>query len=373
MSDKAKILIVDDDAVMRQVLRRDLEKEGYQVSTLEDARTLPERLREFSPDLLLLDVILPGVTGTEACRNLRMDRQFRDLPVIMLTALSRPTDVVSGLESGANDYIAKPVNGDELRARVATHLRHSRMARELVSVEKQLSLGRLTAGLCHEVNNPLTVVLGQLELLGNLLSDDKHKRYAKLAHESAKRIQKLVKAMRDYSEPVIHAWKECDINGVVENAISIASLAWSSGGTIQLERRLCEDLPNVLGDQEKLQQVFINFLMNASQVMAGGGTIVASTGVKDGQVFAAITDTGRGIAKAHLDRIFDPFWTTKDNWNSPGLGLSVARRIVEEHNGRIEVVSEEGKGSTFSVILPEASKAVRPPAIVVEKGPVNGL
>jgi two-component system NtrC family sensor kinase len=122
-------------------------------------------------------------------------------------------------------------------------------------------------------------------------------------------------------------------------------------------------MPRVPGPPEKLQQVYINILTNASQVMPEGGTIVTETGYVQSEspwVYARISDTGKGIAEVNLARIFDPFWTTKENWQSPGLGLSVARRIVDEHRGQIQVESKEGQGSTFKILLPPVTLAAAP-------------
>lgn len=356
---KPRILVVDDDVVIREILKKELVGQGYEVRDLSDGRQAFSTAADWHPDLILLDVILPGIKGTQVCEGLHSHSSTRHIPVVMLTSLDRPTDVVAGLEAGAVDYICKPFNALELRARVATHLRTSRMLREMVDLEKHLSLGRLTSGLCHEVNNPLTVVMGQLEMLGNEIKDPRHAKFVRLAYESSRRIQRLVQGLREYAEPLVRQRESCDINAVVEKAISIAALGWARN-PVQLEARLGNGLPHVSGDPEKLQQVFINILTNAHQVMPEGGTIVAETGLvhtSTDWVFTRITDTGKGISEVNISRIFDPFWTTKENWQSPGLGLSVARRIVDEHQGQIEVESKEGEGSTFKVLLPPVAAA----------------
>ena len=363
---KGRIMVVDDDNVIREILKKELDLQGYEVRDLADGRQAFSMAAEWRPDLILLDVILPGIKGTQICEGLRSHDSTRHIPVIMLTSLDRPTDIVAGLEAGAVDYICKPFNALELRARIATHIRTSRLIRQMVDLEKHLSLGRLTSGLCHEVNNPLTVVMGQLEMLGNEIKEPRPAKMVRLAYESSRRIQRLVQGLREYADPLVRSREACDINAVVEKAISIAALGWSRN-PIQLEARLTSGLPRVSGDPEKLQQVFINILTNAHQVMPSGGVIVAETGLVHTSfgsqsigtpsagadwVFTRITDTGKGISEVNIPRIFDPFWTTKENWQSPGLGLSVARRIVDEHHGQIQVESKEGEGSTFKVLLP---------------------
>src|SRR5205823_5170652 len=127
----------------------------------------------------------------------------------------------------------------ELRARVATQLRNRKVLSRMVQIEKALSLGRITAGLCHEINNPLHVVMGRMEMLLRLNLEDKQKRHAELAMENCRRIQKLIKAMREYAEPVVHAKDACNLNTIIESAISIASLTWGEKN-IELRKNLME-------------------------------------------------------------------------------------------------------------------------------------
>lgn len=354
MDNPARILIIDDDRLMREILSRTLRKQGYSVVTTTSGDEGLASLEKDPYDLVLCDVIMPGMDGIEVCRRLRARAAFRSLPIILLTALSKVEDVVRGLEAGANDYLGKPFHEAELLARIVAHLIHRRVREETVSLEKHLSLGRLTGGLCHEINNPLTVVLGHIEML---LMDETHprkRRLMTLASENAKRIQRLVQLMRQYAEPVVHERVPCDLNRVIQNALSIASLGWSSS-KVRLQCQFTTPLPSVLADEERLQQVFLNLLVNAHQFSPPDGEVLLSTAVANltGEwVWGEVSDRGKGIPRENIGRIFDPFWTTKDNWQSPGLGLAVARRIVEEHQGRIEVESAPGQGARFRVLLP---------------------
>jgi len=350
----ARILAVDDDKIISKALEKLLQHEGYEVILASDGESGLRRAREDDPDLILLDVVMPGKSGIEVCEELRRDRRTREKPILMLTSLKSPQDVVLGLRAGANDYVSKPFNAEELRARIATQLRNQRVLQRMVQIEKALSLGRITASLCHEINNPLHVVMGRLEMLLRQELDEKQTRYAQLALENARRIQKLIKYMREYAEPSVHSKDACDINDIIESAISIASLTWGKK-EIQLEKEFGKDIPPVIGDREKLQQVFINLITNAEQVMPDGGQLTLRTSAgPDRTIQASVTDSGKGIPKENLERVFDPFFTTKENWTSPGLGLSVARRIIEELEGTIAISSEEGKGATVEISLPMA-------------------
>lgn len=356
VSQNAKILAVDDDKIIGAVLKKILVTEGYDVVVAQSGEEGLEKAMHVDPDLILLDVVLPGQSGIDVCKRLRMEKNTRETPILMVTSLNSPEDVVQGLRAGANDYVSKPFNADELRARVATQLRNRKVLSRMVQIEKALSLGRITAGLCHEINNPLHVVMGRMEMLMRQPLDEKQKRHAELALENCRRIQKLIKAMREYAEPVVHSKDAVNLNTIIESAVSIASLTWGEK-KIDLEKNLLEPAPAVIADREKLQQVFINLITNAEQVMPNGGVLQLTTRISEenpNQVVATVSDTGKGIAKENLEKIFDPFFTTKENWTSPGLGLSVARRIVEELEGRIEAASEEGRGATLIVTLPMA-------------------
>jgi signal transduction histidine kinase len=244
----------------------------------------------------------------------------------------------------------------ELEARVEARTRELKEAQaQLVQAQKLAALGQLGAGVAHEINNPLGGVIGHVQLL---LADHGpgDKDHDALTHieEGARRasqvVQNLLRFSVQHKEPVRTA---VDINKLVKDTLSLTSSVLGEQH-ITLDLKLDGATPRLRADAGQIGQVLLNLVANARTAMPKGGTLTVRTEKADGQVQLAVADTGRGIDPAIRERIFEPFFTTKDEWNNVGLGLSVSWRIVGEHGGRIEVESQVGRGSTFTVWLPSA-------------------
>jgi two-component system NtrC family sensor kinase len=222
--------------------------------------------------------------------------------------------------------------------------------------EKLAAIGRLAAGVAHEINNPLTGVLTFAHLLRqkeNMTGQDKQD-LDLIVHETA-RAAEIVRGLLDFARerPVV---KELlDLNEVTRQTLRLIR-SQKPVKQVAIVEDLAADLPRVDADKNQLQQVLVNLSLNACEAMPNGGTLSISTLAQDGKVLVKLTDTGCGIKKEHLGRIFDPFFSTKPVGKGTGLGLSVSYGIIQQHGGAIEVESEEGKGSTFTVVLPAASR-----------------
>ncbi len=222
--------------------------------------------------------------------------------------------------------------------------------KQLLQVEKLSSLGQLSAGIAHEINNPLFVIMGNLELAVERV-DGRLKSYLQKALGNAERIKKIIMDLREFYAPSKNVFAEVRLNTILENAIPIVNLQ-NARSTIEFQLDLAETLPPVKGDDNQLLQVVTNILLNAVQAMPDGGKVTIASRSMDGFVLVSIADDGAGIPADQLDRIFDPFFTTKRDWTGTGLGLSVSHTIVENHMGSIEVESEAGRGTTFKIRLP---------------------
>ena len=236
---------------------------------------------------------------------------------------------------------------------------HDRIAQ----AERLASLGKLSAGVAHEINNPLGAVLALTALtLEDLKPDDPARENLEEVVRQAERCRNIVRGLLEFarqSEPHV---EPLDLNRVVEETLALVARQ-SMFLNISVEKNLDPALPRVLGDRSQLQQVFMNLLMNAVQAMEEKGTLkLTSRAASDGFVEIGIRDTGCGIPPDKLGRIFDPFFTTKPSGKGVGLGLSIAYGIVSKHGGDIRVESEVGKGSTFTVRLPVAPAATEPAA-----------
>lgn len=238
---------------------------------------------------------------------------------------------------------------------------------QLIQMEKMASLGTLAAGIAHEINNPLSFLLSNLESLRDYVNyfaqepfvDTQHKKtliedFLPMTEESlggALRIKKIVADLRTFSRQSETKKSRLDINQILESTLTIV---WNE---IKYKITLVKDYQAqsaILGDPAQLSQVFLNLLINAAQAIAEKGTITLSTCEDEKNVYIKIADTGSGIAQENLSKIFDPFFSTK---KGPGLGLSVSYNIVKQHGGEIKVESAPGKGTTFTITLPADRQA----------------
>ncbi len=221
---------------------------------------------------------------------------------------------------------------------------------QMSRAEHLATLGELAAGLAHEIRNPLAGIAGVIEIIGrDLPSTSPARAVVKDVRQEITQINRILTDLLETARP--HPPQVCmsNLNTTVEHAVMLARQQVLSK-PIRIELQKAPDLPEVEHDSGQIHQVLLNLLLNAVQAMEGAGTVVVEIGSRDDCATVAVSDNGRGISPQHLPNIFRPFYTTKGN--GTGLGLSLARRIVEEHHGRIEVSSVVGKGSQFEVVLP---------------------
>jgi signal transduction histidine kinase len=240
--------------------------------------------------------------------------------------------------------------------RMVEQLRESReeierLHRTQMSRAEHLStLGELATGLAHEIRNPLAGIAGVIEIIGrDLPSTSPARAVVKDVRLEIAQINRIVTDLLETARPRPPQIRPSDLNTTVEHAVMLARQQVLSR-PIKIELKKAADLPDVEHDSDQIHQVILNLLLNAVQAMDGAGTVQVAISSANGFATVSVSDTGRGIAPEHLPNIFRPFYTTKGN--GTGLGLSLARRIVEEHHGRIEVSSVQGKGTQFQVFLP---------------------
>ena len=220
--------------------------------------------------------------------------------------------------------------------------------------EQLASVGRLAAGVAHEINNPLTGVLAFADLLREKPNmDEQDVQDLELIIRETKRAREIVRGMLDFARETPSVKTLLNVNDVIRDTLRLLGKRDAFQGIFIVEG-LADDLPPVNGDRNQLQQVFLNLSLNACEAMPNGGTLMVTTAQADDRVVVEVTDTGCGIKSEHLDQIFHPFYTTKPVGKGTGLGLSVTYGIVQQHDGVLEVKSVEGKGSTFTVSLPAA-------------------
>jgi signal transduction histidine kinase len=223
----------------------------------------------------------------------------------------------------------------------------------LLQSEKLATIGQMAAGIAHELNTPLTYIMGNVELLqGQPLTDAQKGMLRSVAH-GAERIKGLVQSLLAFSRPAQEAPVPLAVNDVIERSLELAHYQILKGG-VNLRKALAPDSPRVLGVSNQLEMALINLVVNAVHAMEGGGTLSVTSSTRGGMVEIAVTDTGHGIPEPIRASIFEPFFTTKPEGRGTGLGLATVLMIVERHHGRIDVDSVPGVGTTFRIALPAA-------------------
>jgi signal transduction histidine kinase len=231
-----------------------------------------------------------------------------------------------------------------------------RTQRELIASEKLASLGKLAAGVAHEIGNPLSAIQGYIEVLrrGYNLDGESGAEFLTNIKKEVERIDRIIRTLLDYSRPRDFELKKIGVNEVVNRAVDIVRTQGILKN-IELNLELSNGPLSIEVDPHQLSQVVINLILNAKDAVSNDGVITVSTARNsNGGVEIAVKDNGAGIPKEMMDKIFDPFFTTKEPGKGTGLGLSVSQRIVQIFNGSISVESKPGKGTTFRVALPAA-------------------
>ncbi len=387
----ARILVADDNTDMRTYLSR-LLSPHWTVEAVSDGARALAAAQAHPPDLILSDVMMPGMNGLDLVRMLRTDPRTRTIPVVLLSARAGEEATIEGLKSGADEYLVKPFSANELLARVNAQLTVSHLRRQAVQAERAHAeeASRLLAEaeratrsreetlaiVSHDLRSPLASISAATELLQRSLGQDerdaRRRRQTDSVLRSVGRMNRLVGDLLDLAsidsgslslEPRPHAVEEL-VRDVRE---TFEPQAMEKGVTLQTD--IAAGLPPVPCDRERILQVLGNLLSNAIKFTPPGGTVrVRVESEQDtGSLRFSVADTGPGIPLEAQPHIFDRYWhAAQKRREGHGLGLSIAKGIVEGHGGRIQLESPPGGGSTFSFSLPleRTAKAVVPAAVV---------
>ena len=383
-----RILVIDDDEAMRESLADVLRGEGFEVGTSSDGRHGLAQLRERGADLLLLDLHMPAFDGWEFRSAQRAEPELANIPVVAISADDSP----QARAIHADAYLRKPLEAPDVIRVVGRLLREKEMRElgaRLAEAERLAALGRLAAGVGHEINNPLTYVMGNLSMLAEDLAAAKQRdprRVAPLGDvdtlmteclEGLERIRRIVGSLQQLSRPSEPERAEVNLTGVIDRAIATTLHEIRPRAT--LVRRI-EALPAIEADEGALTQLFVNLMVNAAQAIeegrAGNNEVIVRAEPKGNDIVVEVTDTGQGIAPQVLPHVFDPFFTTKSSRGGTGLGLAISRQIVESHHGQMEVHSDGvGRGTTVRVRLPifraTAHRAVSQPSQLGKSEPAR--
>jgi PAS domain S-box-containing protein len=256
---------------------------------------------------------------------------------------------LSPLLEGEKELVGAVIIVEDISARV-------NLEEELALSQRLAAIGKLAAGLAHEINNPLGIILNYIEICQMDEKDEKVKNYLAKITSETERIAEIIRQLLEFSRQSETKFKAVDLIEIIDDTIDLIEYKLRKEG-IQLRRHYFPDVATVVADKSRLKQVFLNIILNALQAMQQGGSLTITLDEsEDGQEFIlSFTDSGKGIARQNLDKVFDPFFSTKEIGEGTGLGLSVSYGIIQEHGGSIEVVSKEGRGSTFTIRLKKIS------------------
>jgi signal transduction histidine kinase len=362
-----KILVVDDDRLNIRILGGILKAEGYVLSDAPSGERALEIYPEFRPDLVLLDVVMPGINGFEACRVLKRTYGDDCAPVIFITAKNESEDVVEGLSAGGVDYLPKPFKAKEVLARIRTHLQNRLLAEQQKSLVEQLSKAnaaknRFLGMAAHDLRNPLASVRGLAEFLregtvGELTPDQLD--LVNTIHTTSQAMLVMVNELLDVA--VIESG-ELKIQPVRHNLAELVAKSAYLGNIEAAKKRShivappVSDVQFVDIDPAKMQQVVANLLSNAVKFSPPASTITVEIRRTDKHCVLAVRDQGPGIPDNERHKLFQDFGQLSvkptAGEKSTGLGLAICRKIVEAHHGTIEAKNLSTGGCEFQVTLP---------------------
>ena len=356
------ILLVDDNADMRDYLKR-LLMQRYQVQAYANGAEALVAIKEQAPDLVLTDVMMPQLDGFQLLSALRADPTTKGIPIILLSARAGEEAAIEGLQAGADDYLIKPFSASELIARVDSHLQMARLRIELSSNRMK---DEFLATVTHELHAPLAAILGWTRLLrANQLSQATANKALDTIERNANNQAKLIEDLLDISTilsgKVNFNFQPVNLTSILKEEIHTIKPTCKARGikiveTLHVTSRQHHDI-YVLGDSNRLQQIFSKLLDNAIKFTPTGGSIEVTLNTVDSYAVIQVSDTGIGIGADFLPYVFERFSQAEvPSRYSPGglgLGLAIARQLVELHSGTIEAASEGlGRGATFTVKLP---------------------
>lgn len=375
-TDKPSIMVVDDMPANLELLMEMLHREGFRVVAFPQPSLAIRAASRNPPDLFLLDIMMPEMSGFELCRKLREAAPLRDIPVIFVSALDDTASKVQAFAEGGVDYVTKPFQEGEVLARVKTHLCLRRQQLEIEAQRAKLQtsfdgLRELEAQrdglvhmMVHDMRSPLQGILGLAEILEDALRERGLVEMvpdATAIRESSEKLRDMITTVLDISRmeasqmPV--ALQSCDLRRIVADAL--AELGARTRET-NLTYQPPADLATVRCDPDLTRRIVQNLTSNAISFTGRQGQVHIVLRPGDGGVRLEVRDTGPGIAPEHHRRIFEKFGqvsSRKDGRrHSSGLGLPFCKLAIEAQGGQIGLESEPGKGSTFWVTLPGAEE-----------------
>ncbi len=386
---KKTVVIIDDDRNILELTSLILARSGFQPYVTDRVHEGFEFISRYSPELVLLDYMMPDMDGLSALQQIK--NRFPDTYVVMFTGRGNEEIAVELMKSGASEYILKPFNNRNLVERLENVLRireielHNRdlqkqqehllseieqwnlelqkrvrekseslqnAQKEIAQSEKLAAMGYLSAGMAHEIRNPLNSISLFVQLMRQTTTEPEQLEHQAKILKEVDRIDSIIRKLLDASRRTRVISSKVQINQVIDNAIE-AFLPQIENRKIDVDRLYHCIPPPITADPTELEQIFTNLFLNALDAMGHGGRLAIEVFEKDGHVVVRVSDSGTGIAEDALSSIFEPFFSTKNR--GIGMGLPVAQRITRMYEGKMEVEHSSPVGTTFRLEFPVSS------------------
>jgi two-component system sensor histidine kinase/response regulator len=371
-SEEVRLLVIDDTRANIDLICKTLKPNGYTFQIALNGETALKLLsKQPLPDLILLDIMMPGIDGYETCRRIKADESIRDIPIIFLTAMNETENIITAFKVGGVDYITKPFNREEIHARITTHVNLQRLQKESELKSRKLEAlndlkNKFIGIAAHDLRNPLVSIQGFSNILKNdidILSKEMRDDFLETLCSASNHMLNLINEILDVS--VIDSGNlqlkknNSSLQKLVAERIRLyAVVADKKNITLQSD---LEDIPEFSFDPNRIAQVIDNLITNAIKFSPNEKTVQINLRQTEGLAVVSVQDEGPGISLENQGRLFQHFEVLDSrptgNERCIGLGLSIAKRMIESHGGAIGVESTLGKGANFIFKLPISLKA----------------
>jgi len=385
--ENAKIIIaIDDEPQNLELVELYMRNTGYAVRTFPSGIAALEYMDSTAEDIVLVivDIMMPEISGYEVCSAIRSRPKYKFLPILVSSGLSSSPDKVKAMESGADDFVTKPLDRQTLMIRVKSLVRIGDLYNDLIfknrqleaaveklkiaqdtiiQNEKYISIVAMAQGMAHEIYNPLTIINGNVERM--LIKIKNHDIAGEFLTEMAGSIKnassrcvKIIESLQIYSSENMNMVEKTSVNEILRKVITIFESEYLIKHNITFREDLDDKIPPVNCDIQSLTQAFINIIMNSREAIGDGGSIAVRTKFENDNIVIDISDTGRGFNEEMIRKAFDPFYTTKNKpIENSGLGLPMALGIVKLHKGDITIKNnEDGRGAVIRITIPKDIK-----------------
>lgn len=363
---QATILVIDDEKVVRDSCCRVLNKDGYRTETATNGDGGLQKIREVKPDLVLVDLKMPGMSGMELLE--KIEDIDPHIVSVVITGYATIESAVEAMKRHAYDFLQKPFTPDQLRIVTSRGLEKRRLTLQSARLqrEKELMRENFIALVSHQLRSPLASAKQHLVVIRAGFAGNASVKQKEMVEKASKYIDQLLKLVNDWLDMsridaanLTEEFEPVAIDAILSESIELLK-PLAETKNVTLETCFCDTTPTVQGNRESLKQAFANLLSNGINYNKKGGMVTVSTTEENGSLRVEISDTGIGISQENIHFIFDEFFRVKNRETQgitgSGLGLPIAKRIIEAHSGSIKVVSELGKGTTFSILLPKAER-----------------